>query len=84
MPGRPPRNAVTTAMENEAYSPTAGSTPAMIEKAIASGIKASATTSPASRSFGIFENHSLEKSLKIILLLLRQPCCVSSGLTGRR
>jgi SulP family sulfate permease len=34
--------AVTTAMINEAYKPTIGSTPAIIENAIASGIKAKA------------------------------------------
>jgi len=50
MPGRPPTKATTTAMQNEAYSPTLGSTPAMIENAMASGIRASATTMPASRS----------------------------------
>ena len=50
IPGLPPATAVTTAMENDAYSPTFGSTPAMIEKAIASGMRARATTSPASRS----------------------------------
>ena len=58
MPGRPPVNAMMTAMENEAYSPTFGSTPAMMEKAIASGISASATTRPASTSFRTFESHS--------------------------
>jgi hypothetical protein len=35
---RPPTKAVITAVEKEAYSPTFGSTPAMMEKAIASGI----------------------------------------------
>ena len=38
---------MTTAMINEAYNPTIGSTPAMIENEIASGINASATTIPA-------------------------------------
>jgi hypothetical protein len=33
-----------TAIENEAYKPTFGSTPAMIENAMASGIRARATT----------------------------------------
>ena len=47
---RPPRNAIEIAIVHEANSPTAGSTPAMIEKLIASGIRASATTSPASTS----------------------------------
>ncbi len=36
--GRPPTKAVITAIEKDAYSPTFGSTPAMMEKAIASGI----------------------------------------------
>src|SRR3989338_8432265 len=46
MPGRPPTKAITTAIQKEAYRPTLGSTPAMIEKAMASGISASATTRP--------------------------------------
>ncbi|GIJ32730.1 hypothetical protein Vse01_18780 [Micromonospora sediminimaris] len=37
-------------MVNEANSPTRGSTPARIEKLIASGIRARATTSPARTS----------------------------------
>jgi len=37
-------------MTNEENSPTRGSTPAMIENEIASGMSASATTSPASTS----------------------------------
>ena len=48
--GRPPTNAMTHAMMNAENRPTCGSTPAMIEKAIASGISASATTSPPSTS----------------------------------
>jgi hypothetical protein len=52
---------------NEVYKPTIGSTPAMMENAIASGIKAKATTIPASiflpgwlsHSFLIFQNHNL-------------------------
>ena len=48
--GRPPRKAIETAIVNEANSPTRGSTPAMIEKLIASGISASATTRPPSTS----------------------------------
>ncbi|GAA4829264.1 hypothetical protein GCM10023354_04730 [Garicola koreensis] len=39
-----------TAMVNEAKSPTRGSTPAIRENAIASGISARATTSPANTS----------------------------------
>jgi hypothetical protein len=48
--GRPPTNAIVTAIVNEANSPTRGSTPATIENAIASGISARATTRPASTS----------------------------------
>lgn len=49
IPRRPPKKAIRAAMENEAYRPTFGSTPAIMEKAIASGISASATTGPATR-----------------------------------
>ncbi len=55
--GRPPAKAITTAMENEAYRPTLGSTPAMIENAIASGISASATTRPERTSPRTLPNH---------------------------
>ncbi len=48
--GRPPTMEMTTAMVKEANRPIAGSTPAMIENEIASGISASATTRPASTS----------------------------------
>ena len=48
--GRPPRKEIATAIVKEANSPTLGSTPAMIEKEIASGIRARATTSPARTS----------------------------------
>ena len=48
--GRPPVNAIVTAIVNEANSPTRGSTPARIENEIASGMSASATTRPASAS----------------------------------
>jgi hypothetical protein len=48
--GRPPTTAVVTAMVNVAKRPTRGSTPAMIEKAMASGVRASATTRPESTS----------------------------------
>src|SRR5690625_4505241 len=50
MAGRPPKNAIETAIVNDANSPTRGSTPAMIENEIASGINASATISPPSTS----------------------------------
>src|SRR5690242_4534826 len=63
IPGRPPKIAVSTAMQNDAYSPTFGSTPAMIENAIASGMSASATTNPASKSPRTLENHSLDRLL---------------------
>ena len=49
---------MVTAIQKEAYNPTIGSTPAIIEKAIASGIKAMATTIPAKISPLIFPNHS--------------------------
>src|SRR5699024_3093620 len=58
IPGRPPTKAMMTAIQKEAYKPTIGSTPARMEKAIASGIKAKATTVPARISALIFENHS--------------------------
>src|SRR5690606_4215904 len=48
--GRPPRNATVTAIVNDVNRPTRGSTPAMTEKAIASGTSASPTTSPPSTS----------------------------------
>src|SRR5690554_138991 len=37
IPGRPPTKAIITAIQKEAYRPTLGSTPAIMEKAIASG-----------------------------------------------
>ena len=61
IPGRPPVNALITAIENDAYSPTFGSTPAIIENAIASGIGASATTRPANTSPRILASHSFCK-----------------------
>ena len=48
--GRPPVIEMVTAMVNEANSPTRGSTAAMIENEMASGMRARATTSPASTS----------------------------------
>ena len=57
MPGRPPAIAVITAMQNDAYRPTFGSTPAISEKAMASGISASATSTPDSRSPRTLPNH---------------------------
>ena len=58
MAGRPPKNAIVTAIQNEAYKPTCGSTPAIAEKAIDSGINAKPTTKPAKISVRILENHS--------------------------
>src|SRR5690625_2742501 len=46
MAGPPPKNAIETAIVNDANSPTRGSTPAIIENEIASGISTSATISP--------------------------------------
>ncbi len=48
--GRPPAIAIVTAIVNDAYRPTLGSTPAISENEIASGINASATTRPANSS----------------------------------
>ena len=48
--GRPPVNAVVTAIVNDANSPTCGSTPAITENDSDSGISASATTRAASTS----------------------------------
>lgn len=45
-------------IENEAESPTLGSTPAMIENEIASGIRASATTRPDKMSAFGFDSHA--------------------------
>ena len=50
MAGLPPRNEIETAIVNDAKSPTLGSTPAMIENEMASGISARATTRPARTS----------------------------------
>src|SRR5699024_1167226 len=66
MAGRPPTTARGSAMMKEENRPTFGSTPAMREKEIASGIKAGATTRPASMSrsriFGVFNAVSTEGS----------------------
>ena len=48
--GRPPTKAITMAMVQAANNPTLGSTPAMTEKEIASGISARPTTRPARTS----------------------------------
>ena len=64
IPGLPPVIATKTAIEKDAYKPTFGSTPAITENAIASGIKARATTRPESRSPLMFEVHCFLYSLK--------------------
>jgi hypothetical protein len=56
--GRPPAMEMMTAMLNEAYRPTFGSTPAISENAIASGMSARATTRPASSSVRGSRHHS--------------------------
>ncbi len=62
--GRPPRKAMETAIVKEANRPMRGSTPAMIENEIASGISASATTRPASTSVrSIFGERSAARTL---------------------
>src|SRR5699024_8310394 len=48
--GLPPTNAIVTAIMNDENNPTFGSTPAMMENEIASGIRARATTRPARAS----------------------------------
>ena len=58
IPVRPPTIAVITAIQNEAYKPTLGSTPAIIEKAMASGISAKATTKPDKTSPRTLPNQS--------------------------
>ena len=58
MPGLPPSIEVSTAIQKDAYKPTFGSTPAIIEKAIASGINARATTMPARESPRTFPSQS--------------------------
>src|SRR3546814_20501465 len=58
IPGRPPVKAITTEIQNAAYKPTFGSTPAITEKAIASGTRARATTTPASQSPLTLQNQS--------------------------
>ena len=56
--------AVMTAIEKEAYRPTFGSTPAMMEKAMASGMRASATTKPASKSPRMLDSQSWRRDFE--------------------
>jgi hypothetical protein len=58
IPGRPPKKATVTAIVNEAYRPIFGASPAINEKAIASGINARATAVPARRSLRTLENQT--------------------------
>ena len=74
IPGRPPEKAMMIAIEKEAYRPTFGSTPAMIENEIASGISASATTSPDKRSVRGRPIHSLRR---------KAPCARAAVRTGK-
>jgi hypothetical protein len=54
---RPPTTAMVSERQNAPNNPTAGSTPAMPEKAIASGIIANATTRPERTSLLGLANH---------------------------
>ena len=58
IPIRPPTMEMVTAIQKDAYKPTIGSTPAKIEKAIASGMSANATVIPDRMSCRVFENHA--------------------------
>ena len=64
MAGRAPNTAITMLMMKEAYSPTAGSTPATKEKAMTSGISANVATAPASSSRGTLGAHSARHRLR--------------------
>ena len=57
MPGRP-RKGDDHRNTERGVQPHPGSTPAIMENAMASGMSASATTKPASRSLRILESHS--------------------------
>jgi hypothetical protein len=79
-------------MQKEAYRPTLGSTPAIIEKAMASGIKAKATTVPASTSPRILLNHvsPSERVIAIevttsnyLLIYFISPACYSPQLVDK-
>src|SRR3546814_10998254 len=72
MPGRPPRKERITAKEKDAYNATLGATPAMMEKPMASGIRARATRMPArisARGLAIHSRRNIEK--KDIIWLTR-------------
>lgn len=79
MAGRPPTIAIVTAMVNEANKPTRGSTPAIIEKEIASGINANATTRPARTSvFNRFTDRRAGKTA-----VLGSPASRTFGADGK-
>src|SRR3546814_14483080 len=75
MPGLPPTKEMITAMENDEYSPTLGSTPAMMEKPMASGIRARETRMPArisERGLAIHSRRNIEKKDSIWLTRSQQ------------
>src|SRR6202012_1869765 len=70
--GRPPVNAMVTAMVTVENRPTRGSTPAMTENAMASGISASATTRPAKTSV---RSPAMDRTRKPgMAILIESPC----------
>ncbi len=75
--GRPPTTAMVTAMMKLANSPRRGSTPAMMENEIASGMRASATTRPARTS--VRSRLGLRNAARVEVS--RSP---ASGTTGMR
>jgi hypothetical protein len=75
IPWRPPNIEMIIAMQNDAYSPTIGSTPQMMANDIASGISASATVMPASMSPLMLPNHDCLMLLKFNLPLLYIKTC---------
>ncbi len=71
-------NEIVTAMVNEAYRPTFGSTPAMIENEIASGIRARATTeqgliAPEARTEGGFRLYTDDQVQRLVLIKQMKP-----------
>ena len=84
IPGLPPVIATRTAIEKEAYNPTFGSTPAITENAIASGIKARATTKPESKSPFIFEVHWFLYSLKKNMTVATSYIKIESAVLSRK
>lgn len=61
---------MTTAIINEEYKPTMGSTPAIIENEMASGMSANATTIPAKTLVPGAVSHSLLIYLTSLVLLI--------------